>query len=142
MRNKSLRLIVVGATGLLLLMVGGCHSTSVTVRDEPGYRREAPPPRRAAGPPPWAPAHGHRAKHQYRYYPSSHVYYDTGRSLYFYYAGGKWQASVTLPSSIRIDLNEWVTLEMETNEPYRHHSEVVKRHPPGLKKRPPKGKRK
>jgi hypothetical protein len=69
------------------------------------------------------------------------VYYDTGRSVYFYYAGGKWTASVSLPSSIRIDVNEYVTLEMDTHEPYRYHPDVVKRYPPGLQKKGPgKGK--
>jgi len=36
------------------------------------------------GPPSHAPAHGYRAKHQYRYYPSHSVYYDTARGLYFF----------------------------------------------------------
>jgi hypothetical protein len=136
-----LRLSLGCAIGLCLIANAGCHSTRVAVGNEPAYRHEPPPPSRASGPPPWAPAHGHRAKHQYRYYPSSHVYYDTGRSLYFYYGGGKWEASMSLPSTIRIDVNEYASLEMDTHEPYRYHADVVKRHPPGRQKKGPgKGK--
>jgi hypothetical protein len=46
------------------------------------------------GPPAHAPAHGYRAKHQYRYYPSRSVYYDTGRKLYFYIKGDNWEVGV------------------------------------------------
>ena len=141
MRKQHLRLSMSFAIGLCLFAAAGCHPTRVVVGNEPTYRHEAPPPSRAPGPPPWAPAHGYRAKHQYRYYPSSHVYYDTGRSLYFYYSGGKWEASVSLPSLIRIDVNDYVTLEMGTSEPYRYHTDVVKQYPPGLQKKGPgKGK--
>lgn len=138
MGKRLFRFGISCAVGLSLLAASGCYSTRVSVGNEPSYRHEPPPPpARSAGPPPWAPAHGYRAKHHYYYYPSSHVYYDTGRSLYFYYSGGNWTASVSLPSAIRIDVNEYVTLEMDTHEPYRYHAEVAKRYPPGLQKKTP-----
>lgn len=142
MGKQTSKLCMIFAIGLCLSMVSGCYSARVSVGSEPTYRREAPPPPQGKpGPPPWAPAHGYRAKYQYRYYPSSYVYYDTGRNLYFCYANGKWEASVSLPSSIRIDVNDFITLEMDTQEPYRHHPDVVKRYPPGLQKTGPgKGK--
>jgi hypothetical protein len=68
------------------------------------------------------------------------VYYDTGRGVYFYYDGGKWQGSVSLPASIRIDVGDYVTLKMDTDEPYRYHSDVEKRYPPGRQKKKSKGK--
>lgn len=125
---------------LCLFLVAGCSSLGIHIGDEPTYRHEPPPPERGGGPPPWAPAYGYRAKHQYRYYPSSYVYYDTGRSLYFYYEGGRWQASVSLPSSIRIDVGDYVSIEMDDDRPYHYHSDVVKRYPPGLQKKQSKGK--
>jgi hypothetical protein len=88
------------------------------------------------GPPPWAPAHGHRAKHQYRYYPSERVYFDPQQRVYFYLSGGNWQMSVSLPSTIRITVNDFVSLDMDSDRPYEHHNEVIKRYPPGqLKKK-------
>jgi hypothetical protein len=36
---------------------------------------------------------------------------------------------------IRIDINDYVTLEMDTDRPYEYHNEVVKRYPPGQMKK-------
>jgi hypothetical protein len=113
----------------------GCQGTRVAVDTGPSA-----PSKKGQGPPPWAPAHGYRAKHQYRYYPSVHVYFDVGRRLYFYYDTGRWRMSASIPRSIKIDAEDYVTIEMDTANPYEHHADVVKRFPPGLKKRGKKNK--
>ena len=82
------------------------------------------------GPPAHAPAHGYRAKHQYRYYPSSNVYKDTERGIYFYLKGGNWEVGASLPLPLREALGESVSLEMDTDKPYIHHAEHVKKFPP------------
>ena len=128
-----------------LIINNGCYDTRVTVGEEPTYRQAPPPPEEAGpprghGPPPWAPAHGYRAKYRYHYYPSSYVYYDLGRKLYFYYDGGNWQVSVSLPARIHIDIGDYVTLEMNTGRPYDYHSEVFRRYPPGHEKKKSKAK--
>lgn len=129
--------------GIILLMgiwiiLYGCHGGSVVIGDS----RPPPPgpPAYEKGPPPWAPAHGYRAKYQYRYYPSSYVYYDTGRGLYFYYEGDNWRVGVSLPSHIHIDVGDYVTLDMDTDRPYTYHSDVAHRYPPGQSKKGGKGK--
>ena len=130
-------------TVLLLLSMGfgviaaGCHYHTIVVEERPVY---VPAPAPEPGPPPWAPAHGHRAKHSYYYYPTSSVYFDTGRRLYFYYGSGQWQVSVSLPTAIHIDVNEHVALDMDTDRPYTYHSEVIKRYPPGQAKKLEEGK--
>ena len=63
-----------------------------------------------------------------------------GRSLYFYYYGGGWQASVSLPSGIHISAGEHVSLDMDVDRPYLYHADVVKRYPPGQEKKMGKGK--
>jgi hypothetical protein len=144
MVRPILKIAMLCVIGLCLFVFNsGCYSVGV-VYDQPTYRSEPPPPPppHEPGPPPWAPAHGYRAKHQYRYYPESHVYYDTGRRVYFYYEGGRWGASVSLPSSIRIDVNDYVGLEMDTDEPYKYDSDVVKKYPPGQQKKTQKVKAK
>ena len=96
---------------------------------------------RGGGPPPWAPAHGYRAKHRYRYYPSSRVYYEKERGVYFYYGDREWRVSVSLPSGIHIDADNYVTLEMDTNRPYEWDHEVREKYPPGqLKKKEKKNR--
>jgi len=94
------------------------------------------------GPPTHAPAHGYRAKHQYRYYPSRSVYYDTGRRLYFYIKGDNWEVGASLPNQIRIDLGDSVNIELDTDIPYIYHSEHVKKYPPGQMKKRNKKKNK
>jgi hypothetical protein len=86
--------------------------------------------KKKGGPPPHAPAHGYRAKHKYRYYPSSNVYKDTERGLYFYLKGDKWEAGASLPLPLKESLGESVSLELETDKPYIHHTEHVKKYPP------------
>ena len=87
------------------------------------------------GPPPWAPAHGYRAKHHYRYYPSSYVYFDVKRALYFYRSGNVWIKSYKLPPAITLNVNNYVTLTMGVDKPYKFHHNVIKKYPPGLSKK-------
>lgn len=142
MKQRLDKIVTIVALGIGCLVLGiGCYGSRVIVGEEPTYRHGSPPPPpEETGPPPWAPAHGYRAKYRYHYYPSSYVYYDVGRKLYFYYEGGNWQVSVSLPGWIHIDIDDHVTLEMNTGKPYDYHSEVVKRYPPGHGKKKGKGK--
>ncbi len=128
---------------IILIMIGfplfqvGC---TLKIGDHPAPVYTSSPPK--SGPPPWAPAHGLRAKHHYYYYPESRVYFDAGRSLYFYYYGSGWQASVSLPSGIRISAADYVSLDMDVDKPYLYHSDIEKRYPPGQLKEKGKGKNK
>lgn len=78
------------------------------------------------GPPSWAPAHGRRAKFQYRYYPDTEVYYEPTRKTYFWMDGGSWQMGVRLPDHFH--LGGSVSIEMDADRPYRYHSEVRQRY--------------
>ena len=86
------------------------------------------------GPPAHAPAHGYRAKHRYRYYPSCAVYYDYERKLYFYLKGEQWEVGVVLPGHLRIKLGDSVNIDLHTTKPYLHHAEHAKKYPPGKTK--------
>ncbi len=113
---------------IALSMLGtGCSSPqSVGIRigepDEPSYRVVHKHP----GPPAHAPAHGYRKKVVYYYYPTANAYYDHSRRVYFYLSGTKWQMAVSLPSSIRIDVHERVSLELETDRPYVYNAQHIK----------------
>jgi hypothetical protein len=87
------------------------------------------------GPPDHAPAHGYRAKHSYHYYPESHVYFDTGRSLYFYLSDGAWKVSASLPGSLKVSLGSHVSIDMDSDKPYTNYSEHRSKYPPGHNKR-------
>ncbi|HEX9909695.1 MAG TPA: hypothetical protein VGA86_02320 [Desulfatiglandales bacterium] len=94
------------------------------------------------GPPPHAPAHGYRAKHSYYYYPTSYVYFDMTRRVYFYMEGSVWRTTVSLPDSIRVKLGDHVTIDMDDDEPYREFDSHKKKYPPGQMKKMEKGKKK
>jgi len=81
-----------------------------------------------------ARAHKRRGKHHYHYYPSSSVYYDRDRRLYFYLSQARWEAGSSLPRSIRAGLGDYVKLELNTGMPYTYHADHYKQYPPGKKK--------
>ena len=139
-RDDWRKMVLVLVFCLVFIFIS-CQGMKVVIESEPSPK-EASPAYKKGGPPPWAPAHGYRAKHKYRYYPTSRVYYEKKRGVYFYYKDGKWQVSVSLPSFIRINVNDYVTLEMDTDKPYEYNHDVVKRYPPGQlkKKHKKKGK--
>jgi hypothetical protein len=103
---------------------------SISIQWGKGSDSESVKNHKKGGPPPHAPAHGYRAKHQYRYFPSRSVYYDTGRRLYFYLKGDNWEVGASLPSSLRVGLGDSVSIELDTDKPYNHHQEHVKKYPP------------
>jgi hypothetical protein len=104
----------------------GCQGTKVIVEREPSPKPF--PSYKKGGPPPWAPAYGYRAKHKYRYYPRLLVstMIESAESIFITRmdSGG---GSVSLPSSIRIDFNDYVTLAMNASKPYEWDHEVSKR---------------
>ena len=117
---------------LLMFFGAGCAVDQATVSTTAPPAEVHPQPVKTNGPPPWAPAHGRRARmHNYRYYPSSYVYFEPARGLYFYYSAGRWQSGVTLPGDIQIDVNGFVTIEMESEQPYDHFTEHRQAYPPG-----------
>ena len=75
------------------------------------------------GPPPHAKAHGYRAKHTYRYYPSANAYYDVERKSYFYLEGNNWRVGVSLPDNLTVRLGNYVTIGMDSDKPYTSFEE-------------------
>jgi len=87
-----------------------------------------------AGPPPWAPAHGARAKGfvRYRYYPELQVYFDPGRKVWFYIdaSSGDWRMVADLPTVIVVGFSSYVELDIEGGRPYVYHRDIRSRYPP------------
>ena len=97
---------------------------------------------RRKGPPSHAPAHGYHKQYSYYYYPSSYVYYDSGRGIYFYMEGSSWRSGSRLPSFIRIDSGEVIVMKLDTDKPHTlFHSHKYK-YPPGHAKASPQGQAK
>lgn len=79
----------------------------------------------AQGPPPWAPAHGYRAKTRHIYFPDQNMYYDMQKGTYIYYDNGNWQVSVNLPSlfgSINLGSSRQIELEYYGDRPQQYNA--------------------
>ena len=131
------RLFIGSAIGFFMvsaIFTVGCTSKKVKVvhkKDRHSGYSQVDHKHKEGGPPRHAPAHGYRAKHRYRYYPSCSVYYDCGRKIYFYIKGDHWEVGASLPKHLRIGLGDSVNIELDTDKPYVHHAEHVKKYPPG-----------
>jgi hypothetical protein len=136
---------MIGLSLVCFLSGNACAGGSFTFKwnndtDAEQQQAKNKPKQKKGGPPAHAPAHGYRAKHQYRYYPSSNVYKDTERGIYFYLKGDKWEVGASLPLPLQDGLGESVSLELDTDKPYIHHDEHVKQYPPKKSKSKKKNK--
>jgi hypothetical protein len=129
--KRTCGLFITACLAFFLTAFSGAPDDIVISADE---TRKDGPVIGKGGPPPWAPAHGNRAKYRYCYYPAGCVYQDVGRGVYFYRESGQWKVSVKLPAAISVDFGDSVVLEMDTSEPYRYHQDVIEYYPPGKTK--------
>jgi hypothetical protein len=106
--------------------LGGCATIGATAGTGPDNQAAV-----KNGPPAHAPAYGYRAKYQYRYYPACSVYFDIGRKMYFFLEGDHWRISAQLPDSLRVQLSDYVVLEMDTDRPYLDYEKHRQKYPPG-----------
>lgn len=143
--GNMIKLLMSFACVFLMLSFSACNTTSggvhigwgakPEIKDHQGYKKP-----KKGGPPPHAAAHGYRAKYAYRYYPDCYVYFDVHRAVYFYLRGDSWRMSVSLPQDIRLQVANYVTIEMDTDRPYARFKEHKRKYPPGKMKKNKKGK--
>lgn len=82
----------------------------------------------AQGPPPWAPAHGYRAKTRYVYFPDQNMYYDLNSRNYIYLSGPNWVIKTTLPKlfvGINLGRSAQVELDFVGDRPYRYNNDHI-----------------
>jgi hypothetical protein len=125
------KILVFGVFVLFLLSLGACNikSLGVQIGEEPG-------------PVVVAKSNSKGGPYSYRYYPSCYVYFDISRKFYFYLAGDGWMVSASLPASMRVQLGDHVSIEMDTDRPYTKFKEHKKKYPPGQLKKKKKKKEK
>ncbi len=108
-----------------LAVLSGC--TTVVERPPETVVVESHPP----GPPPWAPAHGYRRKHEtYYYYPVVQVYYYPTLRRYYWLEGSQWRFGARLPRYYVIERERRVVLNLDY-EPHTKHSKIKTVYPPG-----------
>ncbi len=90
-------------------------------------------------PPPWAPAHGKRAKVRYYYIPDLEVYYDLVTGRFAYWGGSGWLFSVSLParySSFNLYKGNIVVMDFTGTNPWHNHKSYKVKYPKGYKHAP------
>lgn len=78
------------------------------------------------GPPPWAPAHGFRAKTRYVYFPEYNFYFDLEKKVYIHFQAGKWNVSIELPSrlgNLNLRNASKFELELDVDNPQIYNAE-------------------
>ncbi|MFC4818561.1 hypothetical protein [Flavobacterium sp. GCM10023249] len=84
----------------------------------------------AQGPPPWAPAHGYRAKTRYVYFPDENMYYDLRSRNYIYLSGRNWVVRTAVPRifvGINLGKSAQIELDFVGERPYvQNQIHVVK----------------
>ncbi|MBW1795267.1 MAG: hypothetical protein JRJ38_12710 [Deltaproteobacteria bacterium] len=135
--NIIMKMLILGICVFFMLSFSARKTTRGGIHVAWGPESHAGPKKAGkGGPPPHAPAHGYRAKHNYRYYPSACAYFDISRKVYFYLEKDNWKISVSLPQTIQLRLGDYVTIEMDTDKPYTQFIEHKRKYPPGqLKKK-------
>ncbi|MDH5380547.1 MAG: hypothetical protein OEW75_06840 [Cyclobacteriaceae bacterium] len=84
------------------------------------------------GPPPWAPAHGYRAKTRYVYFKDYDVYYDNQRGVYITLNGKNWTVTTRLPlrlKTVNLVGAVKIDLDFDGNDPNKYHSDHLKKYP-------------
>lgn len=95
-------------------------------------KKDAPPPygqeeylppgqAKKHGPPPWAPAHGYRAKQRYRYYPAHNIYQDPVSGLFFSLQGGAWVKGGLPPALAPGGLGKYRVFDGYVDEPWTNN---------------------
>ncbi len=87
--------------------------------------------KKEVGPPPWAPAHGYRAKTRYVYFTEQNLYYDNTKGVYIYLSGKTWEVSASIPNIFKnVDLSAAVKidLDLDSDSPQKYNEEHKKKY--------------
>jgi hypothetical protein len=82
--------------------------------------------RKETGPPPWAPAHGYRAKTRYTYFTDQNFYYDNNRGVYIYLRGKNWEVSSKIPDAFKnVNLSAAVKVDLDyaADDPHKYNKD-------------------
>lgn len=81
---------------------------------------------KGGGPPPWAPAHGYRAKTRHVYFPDHNFYFDTQNGVYIFIENSNWRVAAKLPSlfgTIDLKASTQIELDLHSDSPQNFNTE-------------------
>jgi len=71
-----------------------------------------------------------QVRYHYWYYPSTQVYFDYERKIYFYPQDGGWHQSDQLPAMYN-DHSSYVTVDEDSDQPNKNHEKFMAKYHPG-----------
>lgn len=86
------------------------------------------------GPPPWAPAHGYRAKTRYVYFTQHNFYYDNNKGVYIYMSGKNWEVSAQIPDlfkHVNLATEVKIDLDFSQDNPQKFNADHRKKYSKG-----------
>lgn len=104
-----------------LLILALCLISLLAMIPEEAFSQD-----KAGGPPPWAPAHGYRAKTRHVYFPDHNFYFDMQKGVYIYLHNGNWTIAAKLPSlysSTNLQSAVQIELDLTSDNPHRHNND-------------------
>jgi len=90
--------------------------------------------KKETGPPPWAPAHGYRAKTRYVYFTEHNFYYDNDRGVYIYMSGKNWEVSANIPDlfkNVNLSAEVKIDLDFSADDPQKYNADHRKKYKKG-----------
>lgn len=79
----------------------------------------------------YSSAHGNRCHHRYQYFPSVCVYHEAMRGRYFFLHEHEWRTAVSLPIDLRMQLGDYVNIDMQSDKPFIYNEQHRKQYPSG-----------
>jgi hypothetical protein len=119
---------------VILLAITVITATDTLAQGKSKNKNKQKSEKRGGGPPPWAPAHGYRAKTRYTYFRDYPVYYDNDRGVYISLSGKNWSVSAKLPDILKgVDLlaTPKVDLDFSGDDPQREYDQHKEKYPKG-----------
>lgn len=119
---------------MILLAFVFVHSESFAQSKGKSQQKEKAHFKKETGPPPWAPAHGYRAKTRYVYFSEHNFYYDNSRGIYIYLSGRNWEVSASIPSLFKsVDLNAAVKIDLDftADDPQKYNADHKRKYKKG-----------
>ena len=101
---------------LVVFLIVTSFSTELLAQKK-SNKKANPRNKKEVGPPPWAPAHGYRAKSRYVYFTEHNFYYDNNKGVYIYLSGKNWEVSAQIPDLFRhVNLAAEVKIDLDFSE--------------------------
>ena len=119
--KKLVLIALVGMIGLTFISINSSQAQS--------NKKVHVKQKKEKDPPPWAPAHGYRAKTRYVFFKDYDMYYDQQRKIYVYLKNGNWELGASIPAFLQsVDLNAAIKIdiELESDQPEQHFKEHKK----------------